>query len=134
MDWVQGQYRSACQASQYGYAFGTTGWALIDGDVVVCNGLCVGLAVRVAAPCALRLGQRIMDAVSQIAHFLRAVAFLAATLTAFLAGALLAGLALTLTAVLLDAFGVVPEPLCAKMNLTTSGYTTSRQRRPLKIP
>ena len=104
MDWVQGQDRSARQASQYGHAFGTTGWALIDGDVIVCNGLCVGLAVRVAAPCALRLGQRIMDAVSQIAHFLRAVAFLAATLTAFLAGALLAGLALALTAVLLAAF------------------------------
>jgi hypothetical protein len=75
-----------------------------------------------------------MDAVSQAAHFLRVVAFLAATLTAFLAGALLAGLALALTAVLLDAFGVVPETLCAKMNLTTSGYTTSRQRRPLKMP
>jgi hypothetical protein len=45
-----------------------------------------------------------MDAVSQGVHFLRAGAFLAATLTAFLAGALLAGLALTLTAVLLAAF------------------------------
>jgi hypothetical protein len=38
---------------------------LIDGGVVLRNGLCVGLAIGKAAAGALRLGQRIVDAFSQ---------------------------------------------------------------------
>ena len=118
---IQGQGRPACDARQDGHAFCATWRTLIDRNLFFCNGLRIGLTVWVAAPSALRLGQRIMDAVGQGVHFLRAGAFLATTLTVFLAGALLAGLALALTAVLLAAFLGVPVPLCAKMNLTTSG-------------
>ena len=54
-------------------------------------------------------------------HFFAEVAFLAAGLAAAFLGAALAVTAL-------------PGLWCSKMKLLTCGYTTSRQRRPLKMP
>ena len=98
---------------------------MIDGSVVYRNGLCVGLAIGKTATFALRLRQRIVDAVSQCDHFLREGAFLATAFTARLAVGFAATLGAALTAVLAVFFGAaffwVPKSLCAKMNLTTAG-------------
>ena len=65
MVWIQGNGRATSDLGQHRNAFKAPGGALIDGGIVVGNGLCIGFAVGVAAPCALRLGQRIMDAIGQ---------------------------------------------------------------------
>jgi hypothetical protein len=66
---VQWLDRLASEARQNGDAFSTARRTLVDGRLFICNGLCIGLAVWIAAPRALRLGQRIVDAVNQGAHF-----------------------------------------------------------------
>jgi len=127
--WIERQYWTSSDFGQNGNALKAPRRALIDGGVVLGNGLCVGLAIGKTATCALRLRQRIVDAVSQCDHFLRAGAFLATAFTARLAVGFAADLAATLgaalTAVLAVVFGaaffLVPKSLCAKMNLTTAG-------------
>ena len=63
--WIEGQCWTPSDFGQNCNALKTPGRALIDGGVVLRNGLCVGLAIGKAAAGALRLGQRIVDAVSQ---------------------------------------------------------------------
>jgi len=111
--WIERQRWPSSDFGQNGNALKAPRRALIDGGVVLGNGLCVGLAIGKTATCALRLRQRIVDAVSQCDHFLRAGAFLATAFTARLAVGFAADLA--------AAFFLVPKSLCAKMNLTTAG-------------
>ena len=63
--WIEGQCWLSSDFGQNGNALKAPRRALIDGGVVLRNGLCVGLAIGKAAAGALRLGQRIVDAVSQ---------------------------------------------------------------------
>ena len=120
--WIERERWQSGNVCQKGNALYAPRRALIDRGLVLSDGLRVGLAIGKAASSALRLGQRIVDAFGQRFHFLREGAFLATAFT------------VALVAVLLEAFVLTPKSLCAKMNLTTAGYTTSRQRRPLKIP
>jgi hypothetical protein len=66
-------------------ALKSTRGTLINGRIVLCNGLCIGLAIGKAASGALRLRQRIVDAFSQRDHFLGGTTFLATAFTDLLA-------------------------------------------------
>jgi hypothetical protein len=63
--WIERQRWPSSDFGQNGNALKAPRRALIDGGVVLRNGLCVGLAIGKAAAGALRLGQRIVDAFSQ---------------------------------------------------------------------
>ena len=62
---IEGQRGTSSDFGQNGNALKAPRRALIDGGVILRNGLCVGLAIGKAAASALRLGQRIVDAFSQ---------------------------------------------------------------------
>ena len=59
---VQGDDRQTGDGSQALHAFGASRRALVNAGCVVCNGVCVGRTVRVAASGALRLRQCGVDA------------------------------------------------------------------------
>ena len=63
--WIEGQCWTSSYFGQNGNALKAPRRALVNGGVVLRNGLCVGFAIGKAAAGALRLGQRIVDAFSQ---------------------------------------------------------------------
>ena len=132
MVWIQRQNRLAGDAGQTLNAFLSTRGALVEGRLPFSDGLGVSRAIGKAATRALGLRQRRQHQVAKglCAHqALRRAAVLRAGLA--VTEAFFAATRLGLTAALA---GLEVLPSCSRMKARTCGYTTSRQRRPLKMP